>query len=272
MIKKFLLTILATSIFMSNVSAEVQSFDGVGEYIMSDFETPDVAKTHAKERAEKNALEQAGVFVESELNVENQAVTSEMIRTATLGIIKIENVSYDLEPIDNEGLLVRCSLVAMIDPDKVSELIAERQKEDRLKTVESVEESNAKSKADQLFEDGQYRRAILFFTQAIAKDSTNETLYVKRGICFAELEEYRRAISDFQRAQNLDPSNEWIDRAILECERRDRMKNSRNSRYEDQFDDRDSRRPSQTIQPSRVSRPSQPSHPSRPDRPQPRYR
>ncbi|MBR1421694.1 MAG: hypothetical protein IJ575_11670 [Selenomonadaceae bacterium] len=264
MIKKFLLTLFATSIFISTASAEVQTFDGVGEYIMSDFETPDVAKTHAKERAEKNALEQAGVFVESELNVENQTVTSEMIRTATLGIIKIENVSYELEPIENEGLLVRCTLAATIDPDHVEELISERQKEDRLKTVEPVAESNVPSDADQLFQDGQYRRAILLFTQAIAKDSSNEVLYVKRGICFAELEEYRRAISDFQRAQNLDPNNEWIDRAIRECERRDRMKNSR----DDRFEDRDYREPSQ---PTRRVQPSQPSRPSRPSQtPQPR--
>ena len=253
MIKKLLLMILTTSIFMSTASAEVQTFD---------FETPDVAKTHAKERAEKNALEQAGVFVESELNVENQTVTNEMIRTATLGIIKVENVSYELEPIDNEGLLVRCKLSATIDPDRVSELISERQTADRLKTVEPVEESNVTSEADQLFQDGFYRRAIPMFTQAIAKDSSNEVLYVKRGICFAELEEYRRAISDFQRAQRLDPNNEWIERAIRECENRDRMKNYRG----DQFEDRDSRRPSQPIQPSRESRPSRPTQPVRPAR------
>ena len=259
MIKKFLITIFATSIFFSTASAEVQTFDGVGEYIMSDFETPDVAKTHAKERAEKNALEQAGVFVESELNVENQTVTSEMIRTATLGIIKVENVSYELEPIENEGLLVRCKLAATIDPDRVSELIESRQKEERLQTIETVEESNMISEADQLFQDGQYRRAMLLFTQAIAKDSNDETLYVKRGICFAELEEYNRAIMDFRRAQNLDPSNEWIDRAIRECERR--MNNR---------DDREYREPSRRMQPSQPIQPIQPSRASRPSHPLPR--
>ena len=257
------MAILATSIFMSSASAEVQTFDGVGEYIMSDFETPDVAKTHAKERAEKNALEQAGVFVESELNIENQAVKSEMIRTATLGIIKVDDVSYELEPIENEGLLVRCKLSATIDPDQVSELISKRQEEIRAQEEksETIAESDVILEANRLFEDGFYRKAIPMFTQAIAKDSSDETLYVKRGICFAELEEYRRAILDFKRAQNLDPSNEWIERAILECQRRENL-NDR-SRFEDRDD-----RYQQPSQPSRPSRPSQPIQ--RSQRPQPR--
>ena len=31
--------------------AEVKTYEGVGEYIMSDFETPDIAKQRAKARA-----------------------------------------------------------------------------------------------------------------------------------------------------------------------------------------------------------------------------
>ena len=37
---------------MANVAnAEVRTYEGIGEYIMSDFETPDIAKQRAKIRA-----------------------------------------------------------------------------------------------------------------------------------------------------------------------------------------------------------------------------
>ncbi len=54
--KKFLAAMIVGSLLnASPVSAEVRNYDGVGEYIMSDFETPDVAKQRAKTYAERNA-------------------------------------------------------------------------------------------------------------------------------------------------------------------------------------------------------------------------
>ena len=51
--------------FSPNANAELKPYNGVGEYIMSDFETPDVAKQRAKLYAERNAQEQAGVYIKS---------------------------------------------------------------------------------------------------------------------------------------------------------------------------------------------------------------
>ena len=42
---------------VSIAHAEVKTYEGVGEYVMSDFETPDTAKQRAKVRAEQNAQE-----------------------------------------------------------------------------------------------------------------------------------------------------------------------------------------------------------------------
>ena len=59
--RKMMATAFAAGTFavMPLVSAEVKEYEGVGEYVMSDFETPDVAKQRAKARAEQNAMEQA---------------------------------------------------------------------------------------------------------------------------------------------------------------------------------------------------------------------
>ena len=48
-------------VFSPFAFAEERTYEGVGEYVMSDFETPDIAKQRAKSRAEQNAVEQAGV-------------------------------------------------------------------------------------------------------------------------------------------------------------------------------------------------------------------
>ena len=231
--KFFSTLILSAVMLISNpVSAQPQTFFGTGEYVMSDFETPDVAKTRAKNRAEKNALEQAGVYVESELNVENAMVSSEMILTVAAGILKINDVEYELSLLEDSNLLVKAKITATIDTDQVAEYI-EKHREELQKQRESnrVEFTNVEldplAQADEYFFSGFYRKAIPLYTQAIARDSSNEVLYTKRAISFAELENYRRAILDFKRAQSLDPKNEWIQRAIDACQRKEKLKNGK---------------------------------------------
>lgn len=58
-LKAFLATLTASAMFLPAKfsSAEIVNYDGMGEYIMSDFETPDVAKQRAKLYAERNAQE-----------------------------------------------------------------------------------------------------------------------------------------------------------------------------------------------------------------------
>ena len=64
--KKFLATLLMGGLLIaSSVSAEIKTYDGVGEYIISNFETPDVAKQRAKLYTERNVQEKAGVYIRS---------------------------------------------------------------------------------------------------------------------------------------------------------------------------------------------------------------
>ncbi len=57
--------------------AEIMTYEGTGEYVMSDFETPDIAKQRAKVRAEQNAAEQAGVYVQSYTRTINSIVDTD---------------------------------------------------------------------------------------------------------------------------------------------------------------------------------------------------
>ena len=122
--KKLLAAIIFGSMLtVSPASAEIKNYDGVGEYIMSDFETPDVAKQRAKLYAERNAQEKAGVYIKSYSRMENFVLVDDEIETMTSGILKIISVDYKIIPIESAGIKYRATILASIDTDKVNEWI-----------------------------------------------------------------------------------------------------------------------------------------------------
>ena len=117
--------IVGSMTFMPLGHAEIQTYTGVGEYIMSDFETPDIAKQRAKQYAERNAQEQAGVYVNSYTKVENFQVTEDEIITMTNGILSVTDVKYEMIPItEHAGIVWRATIQANIDTDRVDEWIS----------------------------------------------------------------------------------------------------------------------------------------------------
>ena len=110
---------------VSIAHAEIKTYTGIGEYVMSDFETPDIAKQRAKQYAERNAQEQAGVYVNSYTKVENLQITEDEIITMTNGILSVTDVKYDIVPlVDYGGIVYRATIQANIDTSKVDEWIA----------------------------------------------------------------------------------------------------------------------------------------------------
>lgn len=124
-LKAFLATLTVSALLLpaNFSSAEIMNYDGVGEYIMSDFETPDVAKQRAKLYAERNAQEQAGIYIKSYSRMENLKLVEDEIIAMTSGILKIVNVDYEIVPIEHGGIMYRAKILASIDTDKVNEWI-----------------------------------------------------------------------------------------------------------------------------------------------------
>ena len=136
--KKFVAAALLASnlIFMPIVNAEIQTYEGTDEYIMSEFETLDIAKQRAKQKAERSAQEKAGVFVESNTEVVNMIVTKDEIFTMTCGILKVVDVQYQLTPLDDgKSLIVKATVKAEIDSDDVDKWL-ERGQEERSDLVD----------------------------------------------------------------------------------------------------------------------------------------
>lgn len=120
--KKFLLVLAMNLLIMSTVNAEVRTYEGTDEYIMSEFETIDIAKQRAKQKAERAAQEKAGVFVESNTEVVNMMVTKDEIVTMTGGILRIVGEpQYQFTPLaDGKSLIVRATIKADIDTDDIA--------------------------------------------------------------------------------------------------------------------------------------------------------
>ncbi|MBD3878744.1 MAG: tetratricopeptide repeat protein [Quinella sp. 1Q5] len=124
--RKFLAALVLGSLMgTSPVNAEVRNYDGVGEYIMSDFETPDVAKQRAKLYAERNAQEKAGVYIKSYSKMSNFELVADEVESMTSGILKVISVNYKMIPMEEYGgIMYRATVLASIDTDNVDEWIS----------------------------------------------------------------------------------------------------------------------------------------------------
>ena len=105
----------------TTVEAEVKTIEADGMYVMGDstLENPGVAKERAREDARRAASEKANVYVESLTEVQNGVVTDDVIRTISSSIMQIQSSDVTIEVIEDNALLFRCRLIALVDSDLV---------------------------------------------------------------------------------------------------------------------------------------------------------
>ena len=148
--KKFFASICAATIllFTPIADAEIQTYEGNGEYLMSDFEAMPVAKERAKNRAEEDALDQAGVYVTSFSKSTDAKLTADEITAVTNTITEIVgDVDYSEKLFQlteqSTATVVAAKLTAKVDTDGIANFLKLNEK-DRVKIVE---DSNRLKKA-----------------------------------------------------------------------------------------------------------------------------
>ena len=144
--KKFLALVIGGLLMANVANAEVRTYEGVGEYVMSDFETPDIAKQRAKVRAEQAAQEKAGVFVRSNTKVVDLQLKSEEIEIMTAGVMKVHSVTYDVKP-DAAGFLFVSKVLVDIDTAEIDKWL--NQNENSMPELVAQNEALKKSVAEQ---------------------------------------------------------------------------------------------------------------------------
>ena len=74
-----------------------------------------------------------------------------------------------------------------------------------------------------LYEQKEYKRAIIYFSKLINDDPTNVKTLTNRAICYMKIDQYERAIEDFVNAQKLAPENITL---FIQCGRCYRKKHA----------------------------------------------
>lgn len=120
----FFAVLFVQIIFFGTAEAEIKIYTGSDIYIMSESDNLGSAKEKAKQKALRNAQEQAGVYVSSYTKVVNSQVTHDEIITMTNGILEVLDVNYVIadEKIDDiNGITIRAEVKVRIDSDKIDE-------------------------------------------------------------------------------------------------------------------------------------------------------
>lgn len=121
LLKKFIASVALGFLFFSNsAAAEIKIIDAVGEYTMDkEFEeSPKLATEHAREKAWRRAVEEAGFTLKSSSVIINNNLTDKIEVTAQK---YIEILEEKVEPVIDESKNIKmiCRIKARIDTDRI---------------------------------------------------------------------------------------------------------------------------------------------------------
>ena len=110
-------------IFLTSATtyAEIKSYEGVGEYFMTD-ETIDYAKEQAELEAQSDILEKVSVYVKGISVMIDHELDSDEIITASAGILCVIETKFTMES-DGDGITVKSFVTAEIDIEEVVKLL-----------------------------------------------------------------------------------------------------------------------------------------------------
>ncbi len=131
--RKFLavaLWLIGSILFTAQASAQIQTYEGVGEYWLERGDTLDYAKKKATTLAERDALEQVYIYVSSDSTLRNSDLSKDEIITIAAGLIYVTGKKFSVSKADG-NFVVRATVNAEIDIAAVVEAV-EREKQSRL--------------------------------------------------------------------------------------------------------------------------------------------
>ena len=119
--KKFFIVLMMSLLVASTGNAEIKTYESTEEYLMSEFETMDIAKQRAKQKAERSAQEQAGVYISTYSETKDFELVKDEVVAITCGIVNVVDVKYSVTPADNAtGFLIRATVKVNINSDDVN--------------------------------------------------------------------------------------------------------------------------------------------------------
>lgn len=221
---------------VETASAEMKDFHGTGEYTMSKYETPAVAEERAVQEAERDALEQAGVYVESYTKTENMQVKKDTITVLTNGILKITKRDITTTTTPTGEIRVKAEITASIDTEDINKNLKDtaameklQEKYDALQkeyqkqseTLEQLKKDNAKNmprwaqkkvEKEKLVREKDEEIIAAFLTRDESKDDVLNrplfsNLHVLKADSLQAQGKYQEAIEWYTKSIELNPKN-----------------------------------------------------------------
>jgi len=120
--EKFFVTIFALILLTATAHAQIQTYTGSGEYLMSEDENVDFAKSRAAIEAERNILDQVCVYVKGQSSMIDNELDRDEVISIGAGILHVTDTKYKLLD-DAGGILVKATVTAQIDIEELKNLL-----------------------------------------------------------------------------------------------------------------------------------------------------
>ena len=205
--KKFLATLLvaANLLFASTVHAETKTYTGRGEYVMGERDTLETAKQSAKDRALRDALERAGVLIQSRSRTQDSELVEDEITSQTEAVLKVLEVVYE-----REDFLVRATVTVDIDAEDLNRRLEAAAKPNADKVLLAKQKLD---EANQLWQDGRDDEALELLSQAATLNPNDAEIFLKRAIICVGNGNFAEAAHDANKILQLKPNHStalWI--------------------------------------------------------------
>jgi len=232
-------------LFIPNyASAELKTFIKEYTYQASDFDSKISSRAIALEQVKRLLLEEVGTYLISETDVKDFQLTKDKITTLTAGIVQAEILT---EKWDGKTYYLKAKM--SIAPQEVTKFLEglrensqknreleemKRKVDEALNKIKQLQdervagprlesksneysEAVAELKVKEWIDKGvafmnaeNYESALSAFNNAVEIDPTNSWAYINKGWALNTLGDYYQALKEFNRASDIDPKNPWI--------------------------------------------------------------
>ena len=241
MLKKVILFILPLLIIANSGITVPKVFTVTVKRVIGEHETRDDVRVFATLEAKRQALEQAGTYLQVETIMRDYKLQSDEVTALAAGVLSTEQASEEWG-MEGEHFMIWLTYEITIDPEnvdqRISDLVADQEKFDDYQRLQEsyarilveneelrgqLEAANAeqlddlKVKVEQLrdqlsavdwynkgIDASDFNNKLEYYSYAIELNPYFVYAYNNRGIVYAELRELYKAISDFNKAINID--------------------------------------------------------------------
>ena len=213
---RLIISVIVGVLFInSSVSAEIQTYSGVGEYTMSEYELSGNAKQRAKFYAVRDAQRQAGVYIKSYSQSENLTLTNDEIIAISAGIVQIIETKITSIPA-GDTVKFHAEVKINIDTSNVDEYLKRdpKERENLILQNKELEKSIAKQEEQikvlkKLIAEAKTPEEIERIKEGFAKIDREflANQKIEEGIRLRTMKNYSAALENFNQAIESDPNN-----------------------------------------------------------------